>query len=713
MYPTVSSFTNSSVSTLASSSPSPSACDISCLVFAGGVPLTWPATIPTTLITVVETVFIQNGTSITSAQTLPQAESYTTLSNDPLYIPSLYVNGTVTGNGVEFIYPTQYIGIQLFQAVTNCAVPGCTALSNCDPESIDNNVAQTTFPFRGITTAGYYYINGGLNFGGTFDEEEVQPFLSLLGLPANCPVVLQGPPYALEPVAQLTVTQTLISSYPGQTLSPKASPSSIASSTSGTPYYLTPAVSTSTIIQAPTSHPSPPNQGGPVTISTSLITTPSASPKVLSLGPSAVSSISTVSPASAVSSAGVGPSEASVPITASALPTIVYAGSTFIADSASQYRVDSQTLVPGGSPITVQGTEISLASAASDLVIGSETQALSAAVPAMVSQPPRITVMGSTITPNPNTNGGYNIGTQTLLPGAPAITVSGTAVSLAPSASAVIINGVTKILSAVAVPQPTEPPLIIGSLTITANSASQYLIATLLPGGPGIKIDGTLVSLAPSASDVVINGVTETLPAAAVPQPTEPPLLIGSSTITANSAGQYLIGTATLVPGGPAITVSGTVISLAPSDSAIIINGHTYPATQPTPASNPSPLATINGQVLSINSAGVYQIGSETLTPGGPGITIDGTPISLAPSGADVVIGTSTETLAPMTTGGLGGVIFSGLGGGLPGLTTGSLPVATTGRTIRFSSGAVSSRASWRGCVLLGILGVLAALLRS
>lgn len=42
-----------------------------------------------------------------------------------------------------------------------------------------------------------------------------------------------------------------------------------------------------------------------------------------------------------------------------------------------------------------------------------------------------------------------------------------------------------------------------------------------------------------------------------------------------NVSGAYVIGTATLVPGGSAITVSGVTISLATSASDVVINGVT------------------------------------------------------------------------------------------------------------------------------------------
>ncbi|MCJ1437517.1 hypothetical protein MMC27_006904 [Xylographa pallens] len=682
-----------------------STCDISCIVFAGGIPLIWPATtISTTVTTVFETVFANNGTQITSAQ--PLHSEIPTTTYDPLYVPSLYVNGTVTGNGVEFIYPTAYVGIQDFQAVTDCSIPGCTAVEDCNPQAVNDYVSRTGFPYAGITTAGYYYINAGIDFGGSFNQDEVQQFLSLLDLPSGCPVVLEGPPYTLMPVAQLTETYTITSSHQGQTPSPVASPGIVTPSTTLTPpapYYLTTgALKTNTIVQ-PLVSTSPPAPDG--------VTLPTAS-----VPPNSVS-VPLIAPAIS-ESPPIPPSPAT---TAPALSIIALGGSTITENSVSQYAVGSKTLVPGGPAITVSGTIISLATSASAIIVNGVTQSLPQ-VPSLQTSglPPKpfVTIGGSVITPN--TAGLYLVGTQTLVAGGPAITVAGAIISLA--TSAIIVNGLTQTLSPVVTPSAIPPLLTIGSSTITANPLGQYLIGTqsLTPGGPAITVSGTTLSLAPSASVLIVNGNTQTIrtpPTSlpANPHSTEPPLILGSIAQTANSAGAYILGTQALIPGGPGITISGTTISLASSDVAIIVNGHTYPAeTNPaTPTSHPA-IATVDGDIISVNSAGAYEIGSQTITPGGPAITIDGTPVSLQTvgTGIDLVVAESTKVLTvamlagglePSSTGGLGGIIFSGLVGLPMPSGTGSVVVDTSGARAR-------REMHWWSYVLLGTLIVLGGL---
>lgn len=116
-----------------------------------------------------------------------------------------------------------------------------------------------------------------------------------------------------------------------------------------------------------------------------------------------------------------------------------------------------------------------------------------------------------------------------------------------------------------------------------------------------------------------------------------PVLAIGGESITPNSASAYIVGTQTLAPGAPAVTISGSTISLAPSATKIVIDGVTTPL---------HPTLQINNQIITVNSASHYIIGEQTLVPGAPPITIAGTPISLPEhsTAAVITIGSSTYT---------------------------------------------------------------------
>lgn len=271
------------------------------------------------------------------------------------------------------------------------------------------------------------------------------------------------------------------------------------------------------------------------------------------------------------------------------------------------------------------------------------------------------------------------LGSRTLQPGAAPITVGdGTPVSLVPSATAIVVGGITSQLPQLFGPGTRPPPILtIGSSTFTPNAATQFLIApgqTLSPGGV-VSIDGTRVSLAPSASFVVIGGFTHALQSAA--QATSPPsinrpqIIIGGSTITAEPASNdsgnsgafghnpnnaavdnlgptFIVSGQTLAPGGSAITVSGTVFSLAPSASFLIINGATSILPNPGAAQITAPPLTIGERVFSsLPGTGTeYLIFSMLLTPGGS-IIVAGTRISLALGATALIVNGRTSYIRP------------------------------------------------------------------
>ncbi|PVI05688.1 hypothetical protein DM02DRAFT_492707, partial [Periconia macrospinosa] len=149
----------------------------------------------------------------------------------------------------------------------------------------------------------------------------------------------------------------------------------------------------------------------------------------------------------------------------------------------------------------------------------------------------------------------------------------------------------------------TNPPLVplpvtVGSQTFTpiidTNKKSDdqtptgYILQgqTLVPGGPPITVQGTVYSLLPTPTAIVVNGQTTTITpdyGAVISTTTIPLLTLFQSTYTANAAGNYVIAPGTtLRPGGEAITVSGTVISLKPGNTEVVVQGSTsrmFPAT--------------------------------------------------------------------------------------------------------------------------------------
>ena len=131
-------------------------------------------------------------------------------------------------------------------------------------------------------------------------------------------------------------------------------------------------------------------------------------------------------------------------------PVLMLGTQTLTVNSLGQYNIDGQTLTPGNA-ITISGTTISLASDGSDVVVGTKTEALGAystgglRLGSAIATRPDLILSTPTLTSNSLAQ--YNIDGQTLTPG-DAITVSGTAISLASDGSDVVVGTKTEALGA-------------------------------------------------------------------------------------------------------------------------------------------------------------------------------------------------------------------------------------------------------------------------
>ncbi|MCJ1291670.1 Muc22p [Xylographa carneopallida] len=292
--------------------------------------------------------------------------------------------------------------------------------------------------------------------------------------------------------------------------------------------------------------------------------------------------------------------------------------------------------------------------------------------------------------------------------------------------SAAILEGQTLTQGPSSTPT-SSPPLIAGvPLSVLNPSTILWGTQTLTLSHPPTTISGVAVALLPAG--LVIDGST-TLPLASLlPQLPHTPTL--NPTISPAPALQ--VAGITLVPGGPALTVSGTRLSLGVS-SNLVIGSSTIllPPPSPLPPPPPSLLPTatsyigIGSQTLALalapSSGAAVIAGGQTLTPGSPAITVDGVRVSLG--GSVLVVGSATRTYAALagstaaatttttpTTGegGIGAAIVSAFGGGA---------VATTGtgigggngngngtagvRVQPFAGGAGRGRGEW-GCWTAG-----------
>lgn len=89
---------------------------------------------------------------------------------------------------------------------------------------------------------------------------------------------------------------------------------------------------------------------------------------------------------------------------------------------------------------------------------------------------------------------------------------------------------------------------------------------------PAITVSGTPISLATSLATIVIG--TSAIPIN-VPVTTVPVITVNGSTITENTAGDFVIGTQTLMPGGPPITTAGTSIFFGPAGTNVVVGTST------------------------------------------------------------------------------------------------------------------------------------------
>lgn len=151
---------------------------------------------------------------------------------------------------------------------------------------------------------------------------------------------------------------------------------------------------------------------------------------------------------------------------------------------------------------------------------------------------PIVTIAGQPVTQGASSN--FVIGTQTLAPGSPAITIIGTTYSLEPSGTAIVVDGTTV---------PIQVPNGLW-LSTASNSDVFVLVGTqvLVPGASAVIIGGGMYSIATAGGAVVVDGSTE-----------------------------YLIGGQTLKAGGQAITVSGTEVSLELNGQTVVVAGSTEP----------------------------------------------------------------------------------------------------------------------------------------
>ena len=271
-------------------------------------------------------------------------------------------------------------------------------------------------------------------------------------------------------------------------------------------------------------------------------------------------------------------------------------------------------------------------------------------------------------------------------------------------------------------PQHTAAPAVLSfaGQAITANAASAFVIdsQTLVPGGQ-ITVSNTPISLATDGFHVVVGQVST---AALSPDPAHTNLItLGNQVYTAIYTGSKVTIAGTTLSPDAVITIAGIPISLDPASdptaapSLIIGPATTFSLVSPHPATTSAATTsdvkflTIAGSVYTANTASDFVIDSQTLMPGGPGITVAGTLVSIpsvpSPTGASGASG-SGDTVP----GGIGGVIMSGIGGVGAGGVAGNGGGASASPSVLVFEGGVGGARKWSWW-WLGWCGMVAIIL--
>ena len=304
-------------------------------------------------------------------------------------------------------------------------------------------------------------------------------------------------------------------------------------------------------------------------------------------------------------------------------PMYFVAGQAFTANPTG-FQIAGLQVLPGQSPVTISGTRVSLNSNGLLNIVGSSIQ-LSAPTAA-----PRVgSIRGNAFTADSN---GVHIGGVSLTPGGSPVTVSGTPIVLS-SNSILHVGGATTDLSN---PSTGATAITVGPDTLTPN-AHGFAISgsSLLPGGPVMTVSGTPLSLDQSGGLYIGTFKTQ------LPYPNTNPdvATIGENVLTAKPSG-FLIAGSSVLPGGQAITISGTPVSLAPS-GVLFVGSSSFTIPSESTASS---TALLGGLTFTYLPSSAVDVDGSSLNAGAPATTVDGEKVSLGLNG-ELVVGTVSTQL--------------------------------------------------------------------
>jgi hypothetical protein len=408
--------------------------------------------------------------------------------------------------------------------------------------------------------------------------------------------VVQPPPSALSSVQQDT-TQPSASK---ETLQSQTRPAALPATSSGTPISQNggeqssrPGLSAGLSTQAPVSSPAQTPTQQPLSTfqspSSEPVTPVVVEPTTPSTGQFVTSSLTLVLVSSATS--GQVSSTTTFVFVTTPLKSTLQFGSSSVNSQASNAVVGTELPINSGAITISSAAALSQGTASSEQPVPGSSVKASGDYPityaASSESVAAIVIGGSTIAPDASSQ--YIMSGQPLVPGSSITLVQGTstAVIALPTGQSevtpsLVATGITPNVAATR----SALPIVVGSNTITPDASSNYVISgqTLTAGAEITLVSNSstaVVALQTSNSQtyLVVGTSTSRLSEQTASEGTipMPAFTIGSSVITPDSASEYVVASQTLRPGA-AITVSGSVISLASHATEIVIGTSTQTA---------------------------------------------------------------------------------------------------------------------------------------
>ena len=172
-------------------------------------------------------------------------------------------------------------------------------------------------------------------------------------------------------------------------------------------------------------------------------------------------------------------------------------------------------------------------------------------------------------------------------------------------------------------------------------------------GNPGAEVDGSSTVSLPPQSILVIGGQTFTVSPTAFAINTVATasgriadkggitkISVDQSGFSAIDSSAFQIAGTIVSEGGPAVTIDGTIVSLGQSGALAVDSSTVY---LPTLSDTLNNVYTVAGQTLTPNPS-AFTIAGAVISAGGPAAVIDGTIVSLEPSGT-LLVGSDTIQL--------------------------------------------------------------------